>query len=278
VRKDWPRLLAVFFAAVAATLVWQIWLWAESLPGNGPSGGLHFLTDGRRGWDSFKVVEKNLFTFDLWLLSLTLAIAAVGLCLLVRAWRPAVYLAALITASVLGCTVILWSDANLQLTDVNVVSRLVGTVTLAVVALTPLALQRAWDPGQDFGRVVAPLRMSARRVAVAGGLVVAAAIAYPAVLLADGGARFPSASDCRHAPSGNGSVLVVFGHLSSYPEALRLQSRAIAAGAGPVRSVQDGCGRVRVYVAVTSMAEGEQIVQRVSAAGLSAKLEAGSST
>jgi hypothetical protein len=278
VRKDWPRLVAVFFAAVAATLVWQIWLWAQSLPGNGPSGGLHFLTDGRRGWDSFKVVEKNLFTFDLWLLSLTLAIAAVALCVLVRAWRPAVYLAALITASVLGCTVILWSDSNLQLTDVNVVSRLVGTVTLAVVALTPLALQRAWDPGQRSATAVAGPGMSARRVAVAWGLVVAAAVAYPAVLLADGGARFPSASDCTHAPSGNGSVLVVFGHESSYPDALQLQSRAIAAGAGPVRSVQDGCGRVRVYVPATSMAEGEQIVQRVSAAGLSASLEAGSST
>ena len=278
VRRDWPRLLGVLLAAVVAVLVWQIWLWAESLPGNGPSGGLHFLTDGRRAWDSFKVVEKNLFTFDLWLLSLTLAIAALGLCLLVRAWRPAVYLAVLVTASVLGCTVILWSDTNLQLTDVNVVSRLVGTVSLAVVALTPLLLQRAWDGVERPGRRVAAPRVPTVRATIAWGLVAAAAIAYPAVLLAEGGARFPSASDCAHAPSGAGGVLVVFGHESSYPEALRLQSRAIAAGAGPVRSVQDGCGRVRVYVAATSMAEGEQIVQRVNTAGLSARLEAGSST
>jgi hypothetical protein len=278
VRKDWPRLLAVLVAAGAATLVWQIWLWAEALPGNGPSGGLHFLTDGRRGWDSFKVVEKNLFTFDLWLLSLTLAIAAVGLCLLVRIWRPAVYLAALITASLLGCTLILWSDANLQLTDINVVSRLVGTVALAVVALAPLVLQLAWDAEERPGRTGAAAGMSAWRVAVAWGLVAAAAIAYPATLLAEGGARFPNASDCMHAPSGRGSVLVVFGHERSYPDALLLQSRAVAAGAGPVRSVQDGCGRVRVYVAATSMAEGEQVVQRVRAAGLSAKLETGPST
>ena len=278
VRRDWPRLLGVLLAAVVAVLVWQIWLWAESLPGNGPSGGLHFLTDGRRAWDSFKVVEKNLFTFDLWLLSLTLATAALGLCLLVRAWRPAVYLAVLVTASVLGCTVILWSDTNLQLTDVNVVSRLVGTVSLAVVALTPLLLQRAWDGVERPGRRVAAPRVPTVRATIAWGLVAAAAIAYPAVLLAEGGARFPSASDCAHAPSGAGGVLVVFGHESSYPEALRLQSRAIAAGAGPVRSVQDGCGRVRVYVAATSMAEGEQIVQRVNTAGLSARLEAGSST
>jgi hypothetical protein len=275
VRKDWPRLLVVLLAALAATFVWQIWLWAEALPGNGPSGGLHFLTDGGRLWDSFKVVEKNLFTFDLWLVSLTIAIAAVGLSLLARVWRPAVFLAAVIVALVLGCTVILWSDANLQLTDVNLVSRLVGTVTLVVVALTPLVLQRAWDgDGRPDDRVVAT-GMSVRRAVFAWGLVVAAIVAYPATLLAGGGARFPSVSDCIRAPTGNGSVMVVFGHESSYPAAVQLQSRAIAAGAGPVQSVEDGCGRVRVYVAATSPAEGEQIVQRMGTAGLAAKLEAG---
>ena len=134
--------------------------------GCGPKGfratgrpeGPHFLTDLRRGWDSLHVVTNNLFTFDLWLLSLTIAIAAVGLCLLVRAWRLALYLAALIVACVLGCTVILWSDPNLQLTDVNVVSRLVGTVALTVVAITPLALQRAWDAGEGPSREVAVRR------------------------------------------------------------------------------------------------------------------------
>ena len=199
-RKDWPRLLAVLLAAVGATLLWQIWLWAKGLPSNGPSGGLHFLTDLRRGWDSLHVVTNNLFTFDLWLLSLTIAIAAVGLCLLVRAWRLALYLAALIVACVLGCTVILWSDPNLQLTDVNVVSRLVGTVALTVVAITPLALQRAWDGGEGPSREVAVRRAPVWRAALAWGLVVAAAIAYPAALLAEGGARFPNASDCVHAP------------------------------------------------------------------------------
>lgn len=277
VRKDWPPLLAVLLSAVAATLVWQIWLWAEALPGNAPSGGLHFLTDGGRLWDSFTVVETNLFTFDLWLVSLTIAVAAVGLSLLARAWRLAVYLAAVIASCILGCTAILWSDANVQLTDVNLVSRLVGTVTLVVTALTPLVLQRAWDGEARPADRVAARRMSARRAVFAWGLVAAVAIAYPATLLVEGGARFPSVSDCIRAPSGDGSVLVVFGHESSYPAAVQLESRAIAAGAGPVQSVEDGCGRVRVYVAAPSLADGEQIVHRMGAAGLTAKLEAGPS-
>ena len=273
-RKDWPRLLAVLLTAVGATVLWQIWLRAKGLPSNGPSGGLHFLTDLRRGWDSLHVVTNNLFTFDLWLLSLTIAIAAAGLCLLVRAWRLALYLASLIVACVLGCTVILWSDPNLQLTDVNVVSRLVGTVALTVVAITPLALQRAWDAGEGPSREVAVRRVPAWQAALAWGLVVVAAIAYPATLLAEGGARFPNASDCVRAPSGSGSVLVVFGHATSYGDALRLRSHAIALGTRPVQLAQDGCGRIRVSVAAASGTEGDEIVRRARAAGLSATLEA----
>jgi len=276
VRSDWPRLLAVFLAALAAAFLWQIWLWAHGLPGNGPSGGLHFLTDGRRGWDSLHVVAKNLFTFDLWLLSLTIAIAAAALCLLVRAWRLSLYVGAVIVASMLGCTVILWSDPNLQLTDVNVVSRLVGTVALTVVALTPLALQRAWDAGER--RVSAALPRRPRwQVGVAWALVAAGTIAYPTTLLAEGGARFPSDADCIHAPSGNGMVLVVFGHPSSYGDAALLQTRARAIGPSAVETVQDGCGKLRVSTAATSRAAGEDLVRRARAAGLAASLEAVSS-
>ena len=277
-RKDWPRLLAVLLTAVGATVLWQIWLRAKGLPSNGPSGGLHFLTDLRRGWDSLHVVTNNLFTFDLWLLSLTIAIAAAGLCLLVRAWRLALYLVALIVASVLGCSVILWSDPNLQLTDVNVVSRLVGTVALTVVAITPLAMQRAWDAGEGRSREVAVRTAPVWQAALAWGLVVAAAIAYPATLLADGGARFPSASDCVHAPPLSGSVLVVFGHAASYSDALRVRSRAVALGTETVQLAQDGCGRVLVSVAAASRTEGENIIRRARTAGLSATLEAEPST
>jgi hypothetical protein len=273
VRSDWPRLGGVFLAALAATFLWQIWLWAHGLPGNGPSDGLHFLTDGRRGWDSLHVVAKNLFTFDLWLLSLTIAIAAAALCLLVRAWRVALYVGAVIVVSMLGCTVILWSDSNLQLTDVNVVSRLVGTMALTVVALTPLALQRAWDAGERRASV-APPRGAGRRVALAWALVAVGAIAYPTTLLAEGGARFPSDADCIHAPSGDATVLVVFGHPSSYREAALLRTRALAIGPRAVETVQDGCGKLRVSTAATSRAEGEDLVRRARAAGLPASLEA----
>jgi hypothetical protein len=273
-RSDWPRLAGVFLSALAAAFLWQIWLWAHGLPGNGPSGGLHFLTDGRRGWDSLHVVASNLFTFNLWLISLTIAIAAAALCLLVRAWRLTVYVGMVIVVSMLGCTVILWSDPHLELTDVNVVSRLVGTVALTVVALTPLALQRAWDGGERRVSVAAP-KHAGRRVAVAWALVAVGTIAYPTTLLADGGARFPSDADCIHAPSsGDATVLVVFGHPSSYREAAPLGTRARALGPGAVETVQDGCGKLRVSTLATAREQGEKLVRRAHAAGIPASLEA----
>jgi hypothetical protein len=274
VRSDWLRLGGVFLSALAAAFLWQIWLWANGLPGNGPSGGLHFLTDSRRGWDSLHVVAGNLFTFNLWLISLTIAIAAAALCLLVRAWRLGVYVGMVILVSILGCTVILWSDPNLQLTDVNVVSRLVGTVALTVVALTPLALQRAWDGVERPARVALP-RDARRRAALAWALVAVGTIAYPTTLLAEGGARFPSDADCMHAPSaGDATVLVVFGHPSSYGEAALLGTRARAVGPGAVETVQDGCGKLRVSTVATATAQGEELVRRARAAGIPATLEA----
>ena len=179
-RSAWPRLVAVFLAALAATLLWQIWLWAHALPGNGPSGGLHFLTDGRRGWGSLHVVTKSLHLRPL-------APVADDRDRRGRALPPRQGVApcsllrrCLIVTLMLGSTVILCRDPNLQLTDVNVVSRLVGTVTLTVVrALTPLALQRAWDGGERQATAAAPSR-PVWQVGLAWTLVAyTGAIAYP---------------------------------------------------------------------------------------------------
>jgi hypothetical protein len=277
IRADWPRLIAVFVATIAAWLPWQLWIRAMDLPGTGPEGGLHFLTDLDRGGDSFDVVTRNLFDYDLWLMSLTIAIAAVGLCVLVRAWRAATYLSALIAALLLGCTVILWSDSNLQLSDVNVVSRLVGTVALVVVAVSPLALQRAWEAA-DTGQRRPAGAVPVWRVAFSWVIVVLGSIAYPATLLIDGGARFPKASDCVVAPSTGDQVLVVFGHERSYPAAFELRRRATESGIDGVEVGPDGCGRVRVARTVESRAAADDLIRTARVHGLQADLEAGKPT
>jgi hypothetical protein len=139
----------------------------------------------------------------------------------VRAWRLALYAGTLLVLLLLGCSVILWSDPTLLLSDVNVVSRLVGTVALCSAAVTPLLLQRAWGDAPVW-------RVPAWQRVLAWAAVAVAAIAYPVTLLAEGGARFPKASECDQ-PGAQ--------YVSSYPAALRL-------GGGKI--TQDGCGRLRV--------------------------------
>ena len=153
-------------------------------------------------------------------------------------------------------------------------SRLVGTVALSVVALTPLALQRAWAAQDGTRRTVPSTRRPVWQLAFAWLLLAAGAIAYPATLLAENGARFPKDSDCIRAPSPGQAVLVVFGHPSSYADAMRLKTRALTIGANPVQVAQDGCGRVRVSVAASSLAAAAAIVGRARAAGLAPSLEA----
>jgi hypothetical protein len=271
VKHVWRQLLLVCAPSIAVWVLWQIWVAAKGLPSNGPEGGLHFLTDLGRGWNAFVAVKNNLFDYDLRLLSTTIAIGAVAVCLLAHAWRVAAYLGGLIVFTTLGCTAILWSDQNLQLDDINVVSRLVGGVTLMLVVVAPLALQRAWEECGPI-RPLLPEPSRPLRLAVAGGLIAAAAIAYPAVLLAGGGARFPRASDCVVKPSDAGNVDVVFGHVESYADALRVRDRAATAGLPDVAMQQDGCGKLRVFVA--RPANAANVLQRARAVGLKPTLEA----
>src|SRR5205085_2777620 len=96
---------------------------------------------------------------------------------------------------------------------------------------------------------------------------------YPAAVIAGGKPRFPSVSDCRTRP-GSGAVLLVFGHTPSYEAALRLRTRAIAAGFPSTRFPKDGCGRVRVFVGdVPSASVAETLAKRADAAGVPAVVE-----
>ncbi len=273
-RFAWPRLGIVFASALAASLTWYVWLRSNALPGNGPSGGLHFLMDLDRGWASLRVVTKDLFNYDLRLVTGTMALAAVGLCLLAKAWRIAVFLGALLATCLFGSAVTIWSDPNISLDDVNLVSRLVGTVALAAAAITPLALGRAWVamglPGEHEG---APGARSRWTPTIATVIVAAAAVAYPAAVVAGGAPRFPTASDCVK-PADRGPTLVVFGYEPSYPKAIELRDRVIAAGFASAQVSRDGCGRVRVFVAhVPARRVAEALVRRASASGLAATIE-----
>jgi hypothetical protein len=270
-RSTWPQLGSSFVVACSGYVIWAIWLRAHHLHGNGPESGLHFITDIRRGWDSFDVVTRNVFNFDLWLLGTTLAVAAIGLALLAGVRRSAIYLLSFLVLTTAGSTLILWSTTSLLLTDISVVSRLIGTTAISAAALTPLLLQDVLDGWQSSGGAWPTPRLPwagrSLRVAI-GAMVVAAAIAYPATVVAKGWPHFPRPSDCSPPPIRAGRVLVVIGYATSYPAATSLQQVA-AQGGFHAAIEQDGCGRLRVVLPGSlSRRAAETAVRKASASGL----------
>jgi hypothetical protein len=182
-----------------------------------------------------------------------------------------VFVGSLLVLSVLTAALILWSDPNAVLDDVNLISRLVGTVALTAAAITPLALQQAWGAG-DPSRRPAPRPWWATAAAV--GIVAVAAVAYPASVVAGGAPRFPGRRDCGEVKSG--SPIVVFGRASTYEQAIPIRDRVVRRGFD-ASVARDGCGDVGVFAAdVASLAAAQMIARRARASGVAATVERGS--
>ena len=119
--------------------------------------------------------------------------------------------------------------------------------------------------------------MSAGRARLVAALVVAVPlVAYPAAVLAGGGARFHSRDDCvRVAPAGSTEELdLVFGRRGT-PAAANLLLKAVR-GVGYVDAEvrRDGCGRWEVlYDGIDNYAQGASSAAEARGAGLEARLE-----
>lgn len=118
--------------------------------------------------------------------------------------------------------------------------------------------------------------MTVSRVWLAvAAIVLVPLLAYPVVVLAQGGPSFPGdRGECARAAAADGQpVEVVAGHLAAYDEAEALRGRVAAAGLASARAEQDGCGRWKVAAAVASYAAGVEAVQQLARAGVGARLE-----
>ncbi len=117
-------------------------------------------------------------------------------------------------------------------------------------------------------------RSTARLVAAA--IVVVPLVGYPAVVLGDGGARFPSADDCVRVakPGATGDLDLVFGRRDTPAEAERLLERVRHVGYVDAQMQADGCLRWKVvYTGIESYAQGASSAAEARGAGLSAQIE-----
>ncbi len=106
-------------------------------------------------------------------------------------------------------------------------------------------------------------------------IVFAAVLAYPLAVLAPGGARFPSRSECIHpARRDDGNLEAVFGRFASQTAADPELARVLRLGFKGSRVEPDGCGYVKVVVhGIPTVAVGRGLVAEARGVGLHPTLE-----
>ena len=117
-------------------------------------------------------------------------------------------------------------------------------------------------------------RSKARLAAAA--IVAVPLLGYPALVLAGGGAKFPSANDCVRVaePGGSGDLDLVFGRRDTAAEANQLLEQVRGVGYVDAQVQADGCLRWKVvYTGIESYAQGASSRAEARGAGLDAELE-----
>lgn len=289
-RFCWPRIAIAGLVVCLVALPWWIWLAGHDVSDSGPSGATVGAPNAQRGgWATVRLVLTTLFEPDFWLLAPIVGAAAIALALLARAWTISIFACVFVVAAWGAGAWAISSEGFPVTTDdaLNPVVRLTGSSVLVLLALTPLLLESAWSrrgAGIGSSPPAAVLGPDAFvwRSHLAWAIVLAAALAYPASMvvgysgqtLPGGPPRFPSESDCVVKPVPGKKVRLVVGYADSYTEANELRALAAAAGIRDVRTSQDGCGRLRVYVdAFPTIAAALPLLGKARAAELEATLE-----
>jgi hypothetical protein len=118
------------------------------------------------------------------------------------------------------------------------------------------------------------MNCNSRQTLIAWSVLVVVVLAYPVVVLAGGLPRFPSASDCVRPATADGNLEVVFGHFSSYDDAVRARDEALRYGFQGTELVSDGCLRLKVALPdVPTIEVGREVIEEAHSVGLEPTLE-----
>ena len=152
-RYAWPRLALVGAGALGVALPWRLWFSSHDLTGELPRDGLFGVLDEfDRAWPALESVVSAAFDFDLWLVVLPLAVAAITLAFIAGARTLPTFALVLYGSALAGFTWVLWSFTELELPlvqdeSVNPIVRLTGSLVMLSAALVPLLFDAAWRGG-----------------------------------------------------------------------------------------------------------------------------------
>ena len=275
-RAIWRPLGLTVAVVMAVAIPWRVWYITHGVEGEAPAGGVVPSTDTERLWPSLSLALRVLFDNGYWSLITPIALGALVLGAIARAWTPVVFFGSLVTLVTLGGGWITWAIPELEITDelgVNPIVRFMGAAALACVASAAVLLAAAWPPAASAASG-ATSRWRRPRLAVVA-LVAIPLLIYPLSALADGPPRFPTRNDCaRVATRDMPGLDVVYGRLGDPVAAEELRAAVTSVGFVGAVVELDSCGRWKVsYDQIESIAQGEALIAEVHAAGFDARIE-----
>jgi hypothetical protein len=283
-RELWRALLVAGLAAFALALPWRIWIAVHGLTGDGPElGYVGAFSHLDVVWPALKLNVTTLFDSELWRYAPFVALAAIVVAGLARAWTPFLFTAAYVAGAIAVGTWVFWTNP-VAYNDEWPIHRYMAVTVLVLAVLVPLLLARAWSSVSPSRRSDDPPAPDAlfRPSLAAWAIVGVGLLSHPLSVLAGYSGSglpgawpaFPLASACSARPADDERVRIVVGYADSYPEAMAMRARARAAGLVATQAAQDGCGRVRVYVDdLMTMEAADALLARAKAGGLGATVE-----
>ena len=148
-RSVW-RALGVSAVVVALVAVpWRIWYIARGVAAETPTGGgLDPTENAARLWPSLRLAMDVLFSSDYWSVIVPVAIGALILAAVVRAYTLTVFFGALLVLVTLGGGWITWAVPDLPITQElggNPIVRFMGAAALLSAAASPVLLAATWS-------------------------------------------------------------------------------------------------------------------------------------
>ena len=144
-RSVWPSLVAASITVAAVAAPWRIWYVARGVAGEAPQ--TLDPTDTERLWPSFRLAFDVLLSSDYWSVLVPIAIGALVLATLARAYTVVVFFGAVVLLVTLGGGWITWAIPELEITQElggNPIVRYMGSAALLCAAASPLLLAAAW--------------------------------------------------------------------------------------------------------------------------------------
>ena len=147
-RAIWPPVAVASVIAVAVAVPWRIWYVAHGIAGEGAGGGSAPTENPERLWPSLRLALDVLFAGGYWSVIVPVAIGALVVAALSKAYALVVFFGALVALVTLGGAWITWAIPELEITQelgANPIVRYMGAAALVCCAAGPLLLAAAWS-------------------------------------------------------------------------------------------------------------------------------------